>query len=259
MGGLTVLGALRDTLPHESFIYLGDTAHLPYGDKSRELVIHYALENAQFLASLEIKALVIACNTVSACALEILQNTLSIPVIGVIDPAVERVVSKKGPLHVGIWGTKRTILSGVYRQKILALRPSAQVFELACPLLVPLIEEHGADHPATRLILQEYLKPILKIGCEMLVLGCTHYPLLASLIKEEAQEAISIFDSASDCAKKVKEILQKEDLLREASSDAELSIYVTDDLERFRNVGRRFYPHLAHQIELKPNLEAIYV
>ncbi len=186
LGGLTVLRKLMMHLPNERFVYLGDTARVPYGNKSAETVRKYAAECAAFLLDHDVKLIVIACNTASAVALESLRNHLPVPVLGVIEPAARQAAQVSPSGRIGIVGTRATIASGVYEQGIHAHRRDAAVMSQACPLFVPLVEEGWLDTDATRLVARTYLNPLLAQRIDTLVLGCTHYPLLSPLIQEMA-------------------------------------------------------------------------
>lgn len=233
VGGLTVLNALQKKLPNESFIYFGDTARVPYGNKAAQTVQRYSLENAAFLEQKEIKFLVVACNTASAFAIDHLQAACQIPVLGVIEAGVQGVVQLAKKQRIAVLGTQGTIASKVYEQKIKHYLPKAKVLSIACPLLVPLVEENFLSHPATRLIVQEYLKPLTAFNADALILGCTHYPLLASLIQQEVGPAVQIIDSATCCADLVANRLTQLDLHRSHLGRVQRTYYVTDDCEKF--------------------------
>ncbi|MBS4167852.1 glutamate racemase [Parachlamydia sp. AcF125] len=239
IGGLTVMRAVLELLPHESVLYLGDTAHFPYGDNGAEAIVQYSLANAQFLIEQEIKLLVIACNTASAFAFAHLQNHYAVPIVDVISPSVEKAVEQTRGGSIAVLGTKGTIRSGIYPQKIVDLMPEAEVISLACPLLAPLVEEQWVEHPATRLIVQEYLRPLKKRGIDTLILGCTHYPLLKSVIEEEMEGKVKIIDSASACAWKVREKLSQLELSSSQKSP-HYHYYVSGDPSRFQQAGEQF-------------------
>lgn len=232
VGGLTVMKEIMRVLPHESIIYFGDTARIPYGSKSRETIIRYSLENAAFLIEKKIKLLVIACNTASAFALETLQASLPIPVIGVIEPGAKQAALTTKSQRIAILGTKGTIQSGAYQQAIKKLLPTADLFPIACPLWVPLVEENLFHHPATRLLVREYLIPLKNQQIDTAVLGCTHYPFLASLIQEEMGIATSLIDSASTCAQQVAAVLKEQDLAADQGS-ARYHYFVSDSPDQF--------------------------
>lgn len=242
IGGLTVMQQLVHMLPKEHFIYFGDTARLPYGEKSRETIIRYSIENAIFLLEQGIKVLVVACNTASAHALDKLQQIFNVPVVGVIEPGAESAIKATSKGKIAVLGTKGTIQSECYQKAIFRLNPSVQVLPIACPLFVPLVEEHFLEHPAARLIVQEYLKPLKESKIDTILLGCTHYPLLKSMIRQEIGEEVAIVDSALSCAEKVSEILTARNLHspNEAIAPSLHSYFVSDDPHKFQLIGRSF-------------------
>lgn len=239
VGGLTVLKHLIETLPNENFIYFGDTARLPYGDKSPETIINYSIENSIFLLKKDIKLLVIACNTASAHALQVLTQVFHLPIIGTIDPGADSAVKASKNGRIAILGTRGTIGSKSYEEAILKRRPSATVVPIACPLLVPLIEEHMADHAATKMILSEYLEPVRKHNVDTIMLGCTHYPLLMPMIRSIVGEDIAIVDCAAACSQAVQKTLQKQEKERK-SPGAVYQFFVSDDPHKFERIGQKF-------------------
>lgn len=240
IGGLTVMSQLVRVLPHEHLIYFGDTARLPYGAKSPETIIRYSIENGIFLVRQKIKLLVVACNTASAHALENLQQIFSVPVVGMIGPGAKNAVQASKSKRIAVLGTKGTIHSQSYQKAILQLEPKAQVFPVACPLFVPLVEEGHLDHQVTRLIVQEYLRPLRECRIDTLLLGCTHYPLLKDLIRSEVGEEITIIDSAISCAEAVAELLSERQLNAESKAKPVYRYYVSDDPKKFQSLGSSF-------------------
>jgi glutamate racemase len=249
LGGLTVMQQLVKVLPFEDVVYFGDTARLPYGTKSPETVVRYSMENAQFLIQKNIKLLVIACNTASAHALDHLQQHVQIPVMGVIDPGAESALKATNNGRIGVLGTRGTIDSQCYQKAILKLDSMSQVFPVACPLLVPLVEENCVDHPVTRMIIHEYLKPLKEQQIDTLLLGCTHYPLLKHLICEEMGEAVTIVDSARSCAEKIGGILSKEGMHNTMKQEPLYRYFVSDDPKRFQSLGSAFLGIPISQVE----------
>jgi glutamate racemase len=248
VGGLTVFKEMKSRLPSESIIYFGDTARLPYGEKSREKIIHFSIENAIFLLKKNIKMIVVACNTASAYAINQLKNIFNTPVIGVIEPAVEKVVHFSRRQNIAILGTKGTVNSGVYQQEILHRLPHSSVTAIPCPLFVPLVEERFFHHPASRLIVQEYLLPLKHKEIDTLLLGCTHYPLLRSLIQEEIGNETVIVDSASTCAEKVAEALEALDLKNDCDRPF-YQFFVSDDAKKFKSLAQEFLGESLHHVE----------
>jgi glutamate racemase len=239
IGGLTVVHALRKALPAEDIFYLGDTARLPYGTKNQATIERYSLEIAGLLLSERAKIIVVACNTASALALPRLQNTLRIPVIGVIAPGARAAAKTTKSGRIGVIGTRATMTSGAYEQTIQALRPDATVISQPCPLLVPLIEEGMFRGPIVEDILHLYLDPLLVEGVDTLVLGCTHYPLLAPLISEIAGEGICLVDSAENCATAVAQLLKELDLLNSSDELGRLDVALTDESNPFLQTAER--------------------
>jgi len=255
VGGLTVYRALHEHLPNERFVYLGDTARVPYGTKSLTTVQRYAVENAQFLAAHGIKLLVVACNTASALALPAIRRALDIDVVGVIGPGARAaVVTRKqaGGLRtqarIGVIATESTVQSGAYTQAIQKADPNASVIERACPLFVPLAEEGWADEEVARAVAETYLKD-LRASIDTLVLGCTHYPILKSVIQESVGAPVELIDSGEATAVEVKTLLKEKGLAGSPSGTGALErqlcddldhFYVTDAAERFARVAERF-------------------
>ena len=239
IGGLTVVGAIRRALPHESLLYLGDTARVPYGTKSAEVVRRYAVNCAKFLLDQGAKMLVIACNTASAHALEALHEAFAVPIVGVIEPGARLAAQATKNGRIGVIGTEGTITSGSYQRRLAALAPTAQVFPVACPLFVPLAEEGMSDHPATRLIAEDYLRPLAAHDIDTLVLGCTHYPLLKPLVQRVVGASVTLIDSATAVAEVTREqlITHHLDAARHAAPDR---YFATDVGERVLRVGGAF-------------------
>jgi glutamate racemase len=240
VGGLTVVRALMDVLPDESIVYLGDTARLPYGSKSPETIRKFAVEDTQFLLSKGVKAVVVACNTATAHAMPVLQAMFRLPVIGVLEPGVEATLADPNCQRVGIIGTAGTIRSCAYQHALAMRRPDLQIEAQATPLLVPLIEEDWLEHPSTKLIVREYLKPLLQHGMDTLVLGCTHYPLLKPLLARMLNNRVRLVDSALVCAEQVKTLLVQRGLARAAKGKPKLEICLTDLSEQFETLAKRF-------------------
>ncbi|MGM0440043.1 MAG: glutamate racemase [Chlamydiota bacterium] len=237
IGGLTVMQAIRHILPNENIIYLGDSANVPYGDKSPSTILHYSITNSFFLLEKDIKLLVIACNTASAFALERLKHFLKVPVIGVIDPAIDLVDTTR---KIAVLGTKATIASGAYHQRLLQRFPEAEVASIACPLFVPLVEERFVDHPAAKLIVKEYLAPIMHENHpDTALLGCTHYPLLKNAIQDTLGPGVRLIDSAHACALEVQRSLHTNDIYNLQGPGSSL-YYTSGDPQRFKEQGEHF-------------------
>ena len=250
MGGLTVYRALHERLPFEHFVYLGDTARVPYGTKSLSTVERYGVENAKFLEAHGIKLLVVACNTASALALPSIRNAVRVPVIGVIEPGARASTAVAAGKIIGVIATEATVHSAAYANAIAKITPEAKVIERACPLFVPLAEEGWADTTVARAVAEEYLSDFRKLDLGALVLGCTHYPILRELIGEAVGIDVPLIDSGEAAAREVKELLRSTGtggLASPASARPDRQLcddldhfYVTDAAERFAKVAERF-------------------
>jgi len=233
VGGLTVLKAIRDLLPSENLIYFGDTARVPYGTKSPKTIIKYSIQNAKLLQAYNIKMLVVACNTSSSHALEILKEEFPFPVIGVVKPGAKLAVASTRRGKIGVIGTEATIKSRAYRKEIISLNPFCEVFEKACPLFVPLIEEGWLNDSVTREVANRYLRELIERGIDTLVLGCTHYPLIKGLIGEIYPE-VELIDSAEAVAVEVGSSLPA----RRSTGEGFVKILVSDKTERFERIAK---------------------
>lgn len=249
LGGLTVMKELMKALPHENFLYFGDTAHVPYGNKSKETIIRYSLEIAHFLMEQEIKLLIIACNSATALALDAVQNELDIPVIGVINPGVKAAIAHSENQKIAVLGTRATIQSEVYQSSILSRSPKAQIFALSCPLFVPLVEENYLEKKGAKLIVKDYLAPLKSQGVDTVLLGCTHYPLMKTLIKKEVGHEVAVIDSASSLAHEALSILSRLGLI-ETSGLGAVRFFVSDDPQNFRKSGEAFLKQPIDHVKL---------
>ena len=267
VGGLTVYRALHERLPTERFVYLGDTARVPYGTKSLSTVERYAVENARFLVSRGVKLLVVACNTASALALPAVRRAVPVPVVGMIGPGARAAVqeARGAGARVGVVATESTVKSGAYSEAIHALAPEVEVYERACPLFVALAEEGWAETEVARMVAEEYLRPLRERGPAALVLGCTHYPILRRVIQEAVGGGVRLIDSGEAAARAVESAIEREGLrrtatqelrdLREAGAHARHlcddldHFYVTDAAERFAHVAERFLGAAPRKLE----------
>jgi glutamate racemase len=240
VGGLTVLRAIERRLPNESLIYLGDTARIPYGTRSVETVQRYALEDAAFVMSRSVKAMVIACNTISALAYERLRQEHQLPILGVIGPGARRAVERTRSGYIGVIATEATVASRAYERAMLAARGGLEIISRACPLFVPLAEEGWTHHPVTRQVAEEYLADLRSSRVDTLVLGCTHYPILRPMIEEVMGDGINYIDSGEAVADEVSRALEERGLLREGGGPRSEEFYVTDSAARFRRVAELF-------------------
>ncbi|MBN2172402.1 MAG: glutamate racemase [Candidatus Krumholzibacteriota bacterium] len=250
LGGLTVVRAMQARLPGERILYFGDTARVPYGTKGAETVRRFARQNSAFLLEKGVKLMVVACNTASAVALDDLAGRLPVPVVGVIAPGARAAAAATASGIVGVIGTPATIQSGAYAGALQAARGGLSVESRACPLFVPLVEEGWLDHPATRLIAGEYLAPLAASGVDTLVLGCTHYPLLAPLLAEIMGEGVRLVDSAAETAREVARRLAADGLLAPEGAAGGLECFVSDLPLRFRQVGELFLGRRIDAIQL---------
>jgi glutamate racemase len=259
VGGLTVYRALHDRLPNERFIYLGDTARVPYGTKSLSTVERYAIENAQFLYSRGIKILVVACNTASALALPRIRESVAIDVVGVIGPGGRKAVEMTrgiDPARIGVIATEATVASNAYYKAIRRVSSRAEVCQDACPLFVPLAEEGWTEQPETFSIAAKYLARIKAFNPHALVLGCTHYPILRDVIQQSVGENVKLIDSGSATAEEVEKLLDARGLRnpdapqgsRQLCDDLD-HFYVTDAAERFGRIAERFLGAAPSRLE----------
>jgi glutamate racemase len=254
VGGLTVYRALHNRLPKERFIYLGDTARVPYGTKSLATVERYALENSVFLASLGIKLLVVACNTASALALPKIRETIGLDVVGVIGPGARK--AAKVADKIGVIATEATVSSNAYFNSIKDAKPNAEVIQTACPLFVPLAEEGWLLEPETCSIAKRYLQKIIDFNPQAVVLGCTHYPILHEVIGQTVGKNVTLIDSGEACAEEVEVLLKEKGLAnpnevigkRRMCDDLD-HFYVTDAAERFGRIAERFLGEKPSKLE----------
>jgi glutamate racemase len=262
VGGLTVYRALHERLPNERFVYLGDTARVPYGTKSLATVERYAVENSKFLEAHGIKLLVVACNTASALALPAIRRSITVPVIGVIEPGSRAAVEAAQAENIGVIATEATVHSGAYAKAIAGFRKGGEVIERACPLFVSLAEEGWANSDVARTVAKEYLSDFSSAALGALVLGCTHYPILRDVISETVGNKITLIDSGAATAADVESLLEKSSLThdeplglyqeRRLCDDLD-HFYVTDAAERFAKVAERFLgsaPSILEAVEI---------
>jgi glutamate racemase len=259
VGGLTVYRALHNRLPDERFVYLGDTARVPYGPKSLATVERYAIENSEFLASLGIKLLVVACNTASALALPKIRARIGVDVVGVIGPGGRKAVTEtlhESDARIAVIATEATVSSNAYVEAIKRASEKATVFQTACPLFVPLAEEGWTSETETFSIAEKYLRKVREFDPHSLVLGCTHYPILRDVIQQTVGENVNLIDSGEATAEEVERLLAAKDLSnpnkvsgrRELCDDLD-HFYVTDAAERFAKVAERFLGTTPNKLE----------
>lgn len=231
LGGLTVLAELIYLLPNENYIYVGDTARVPYGSRSKETIQKYSLEIAHYLVKKNIKLLVVACNTSSSYALDILTKSFSIPILGVIEPAIQSFFTNSHNTSVAVIGTRATINSKTYPEKIRNIDPEILVYSKACPLFVPLVEEDMIQHQVTYGVIKEYLQEIVDKNIQDILLGCTHYPLLKKAILK-VYPHLNLIDSSIESAKYVQKLLIEKNLENKTKENKTVEILLTDITER---------------------------
>ncbi len=249
IGGLTVLKELLAHLPGEAFVYFGDTARVPYGTKSAETVRRFSRENVRLLLDRGVKSVVVACNTASAEALPMLQREFALPIVGVIEPGVRAAVAASGSGRIGVIGTAGTIRSGAYQAGIRLLKDNADITAAPCPLFVPLAEEGWIDHPVTEMVAREYLNEFRTRDIDALVLGCTHYPLLKSVISRVMGASVELVDSAVETAREMKRIIQSEDIIG-GGGNGNFSVILSDTSPTFEEIAQRFLGRDIPEIEL---------
>jgi glutamate racemase len=249
IGGLTVVRELVQRLPGESSIYFGDTARVPYGSKSAETVRRYSQEAGAFLLSRGVKRVVIACNTATAHAAPLLERTLPVPVHGVIESGARAAVAATRTGRIGVIGTAGTIGSGAYDLAVRRKLPEARVYAQPCPLFVPLVEEGWVEHDAARLIASAYLRPLHEMDVDVLILGCTHYPLMRPLLQDLMGPAVTLVDSAEETAREVEASLRADGLLRTDTAPPDYTFIASDSPLRFRDVGRAFVGEILQKVE----------
>jgi len=251
IGGLTVAQEIVRQLPHESLIYFGDTARVPYGPKSPDTVRRYSREIAAFLYEQGVKTIVIACNTATAHALNVLRDELAMPVVGVVEPGARAAVAATKRGHIGVIGTVGTIKSGAYERAIRAIDPDVMITVRACPLFVPLVEEGWTDHDATRIVAREYLEPLIAADIDTLVLGCTHYPLLKPLLRDVLGPSVRLIDSAEETAAETARTLAAGGLAADAAADPSYRFVASDDPLQFLQLGQRFLGGTMEGVEIR--------
>jgi len=254
IGGLTVLKEVKKLLPSEHILYLGDSARLPYGNKSPQTITKYALESAIFLLTKGIKVLVIACNTSSALALDILKRKLPIPVLGVIHPAAAEAVQYTKTKKIGVIGTKATINSMAYVKAIKKLDPEIEVLAKSCPLFVPIVEEGLENDKVALLMAEKYLDAFQHSGIDSLVMGCTHYPILEPVIKKVISKDINIINTGRETAREVKHTLETQAIINDAGK-GECEYFVTDSPDTFKEIGSRFLGEEITHIKFLKSLD----
>jgi len=236
-------------LPDQDMVYFGDTARTPYGTKSRETVIGYAVENTEFLLEKGADIIIMACNSASSVATETLREKFDVPVFEVITPAVDMAINISVSYRIGVIGTRATVNSGIYEKKITREKPEARVFSVPCPLLVPLVEEGWFEKPETRMIVKKYLHPLKTKQIDTLILGCTHYPILKKLIMSKVGKKVTIIDSSTAVTEMVNDYLEKmPDVKKTLKSSGRTEFFVSDYTAQFEKTAKTL---LGGNIKLK--------
>ena len=251
VGGLTVAREIMRHLPNESIVYFGDTARVPYGSKSEDNIIRYSRQIVNFLKTQGVKAIVIACNTASALALDVVRAENDIPIIGVIEPGARAALGVTQSKKIGVIGTEATIRSKMYDKIIQGVEPEATVIGKACPLFVPLVEEGFAKHHVTEEVIDYYLASFLETDIDSLILGCTHYPLLRSRIREYVGDKITLVNPAYETAMDLKKLLQEEQMDSPDVADeyASYTFYVSDAADKFKQFANSILPYNIETIK----------
>jgi len=255
LGGLTVARAIVALLPRENLVYFGDTARVPYGNKSERTIRRYAVEDVNFMLRFEPKLVVVACNTVASTAMDHLTQTFRVPLCGVVEPGARAAATATKTKKVAIIGTEATIASGSYQRAIQSIDADIQLASRATPLLVPIVEEgRDCNDEVVRVALKQYLTPFKTLGVDAIVLGCTHYPLLKDAVRKEMGDGVTVVDSAEETASEVKRFLSEKDLLCKTPSFPQYQFFVSDSSQRFLAIGRRFFgADLVNVREISPD------
>lgn len=244
VGGLTVVREMIRQLPEENIVYFGDTARVPYGSKSQKTIIRFSEQIIRFLKTKRVKAIVIACNTASALALDAVRDEFDVPIMGVVIPGARAAVEATLNQKVGVVGTEATVQSGMYTKIIHEMNPQIQVIEKACPLFVPLVEEGFKEHVVTQEVIEYYLESLRDTDIDAMILGCTHYPLLRSRIKRYLGDKIQIVNPAYETAMDLKAVLEKQQMAHDGVSGrkSQYEFYVSDAAEKFRRFANTVMP-----------------
>ena len=260
LGGLTVVREIMRNLPDERIVYFGDTARVPYGNKSKDTIIRYARQIVHFLEEQQVKAIVVACNTASALALDTIEKEISLPILGVVRPGADMAIACTRNKRVGVIATEGTIRSGLYNRLIAQADPEMKVYTKACPLFVPLVEEGWTKDPITEEVARRYLNEILTENIDTLIMGCTHYPLLRSLLMKVAGEGVRLVNPAYETALALGRMLDEKGLrrmpedegVRAGEPDARYRFYASDSVEHFMDFAGRILPYEIGEVSLIP-------
>lgn len=249
IGGLTVARSLFEILPNENIIYVGDTARLPYGTKSKETVISYSVEIARFLLGKNVKMIIVACNTASSVALHRLRQITKVPVIGVIKPGCKAAIAATDNFRIGVIGTLGTIQSYAYKTQIHKYDRNIDVHSKACSLFVQLAEDGWIDNKIAKLIAKEYLTELREKGIDTLILGCTHYPILSKTVSGVMGKKVTLIDSGKETALEVRRIMERLNMLNPRKAEGRHKFYVTDFQKKFKEISERFLGQPIHDVK----------
>ncbi len=253
LGGLTCVKKVMELLPGEDIIYFGDTGRVPYGTRSAETIIKYVRQNIRFLKTFDIKYIIIACGTASSAALPLIQEEWDIPIVGVLEATCRAAVNGTRNGKIGVLGTQGTIRSGKYQETLLTMNPELKIYNKACPMFVPLVENGYLDSEATSLIAREYLLPLKEEGVDTLILGCTHYPLLTPVISRMMGDGVTLIDAGAQTAIHAKEYLTAQNMLGNGEQGT-VQYYVSDGVEGFTSLAGMFL-----EKEIKGNVHNIAI
>ena len=242
VGGLTVVKEIMRQLPEENMVYFGDTARVPYGSKSKKTVLKDARQIVHFLQQKEVKAIVVACSTASALALDEIEQELAVPVIGVVEPGAKMAAESTKTNVIGIIGTESTIKSGIYAKYLRKIHSDITVVSRACPLFVPLVEEGLLEDRITDDVIERYLHEFKEYGIDSLILGCTHYPLIRNAIARYMGQEVTLINPAYETAKSLKQMLAEQNILNKSGEMAQYEYYVSDGVEKFSSFAARVLP-----------------
>lgn len=240
LGGLTVVKELMKLMPDEDIVYFGDTARVPYGTKSSESIVRFSVDNANVLISKKVKMIVVACNSSSSYALDILREKFDVPIVGVIEPGAQKAMRITKNKKVGVIATSATVSSGKYENALISIDPSIKVVSIACPMFVPLVEEGWADQKVTKDVAEIYFEELKRKNVDAMILGCTHYPLLKKVISRVMGKKVALVDSAQEVAQEVEKILDQNNNRRRSKKKASLRIFVSDKPQSFMRIAKSF-------------------
>lgn len=256
LGGLTCVREIMKIMPDEDVIYFGDTGRVPYGTRGKDTLLKYVRQDIRFLGQFDIKMIIIACGTASSAALPVVENEFESDIIGVVKPAAKMAVEETKNKRIGVLGTAGTVKSGKYPEYIREICPDAEVFQKACPMFVPLVENGYAESQVTKMIAQDYLKEIKEQNIDTLILGCTHYPLIKEVVGEIMGEGVTLIDSGASAAHWAYEQLKAKDMLSgNTGKNAEYKYFVSDATDDFATLGSMFLSRQINENVAKVDIE----